>query len=593
MRLSHTTRSAVSSRGTTDERGYILVMFALLLVPLLLMTGFAVDVGSWYSRASDMRKAADAAALAGVVWLPDLDEARIRALDAAASNGFEPGDGVVIDVEAASAQRLKVTITDESVGSFLWGGLGGREIALERTSYAEYVLPVPLGSPNNFIGTGLLQEKAVTGFPNEELFMSVNPYCTDKVNGDRYQSMSGPTTSATAQCSGPANVDYRSTGYETVVHAPVGRTSAIDVLLYDARFSLEENTGITDLVCGPVTEWSPWIEVPSNGSRSYTIPTRGEEQRWTFYWFFYAWSGSTAKPAGRHTVPNNTQYRYRYEVEREVCETRQVSEPAIDRQLSTRNTNTEPFTYTLFGPDDTVFDPTDNPVICSKTFQATTPFDYGPYLTSYRWNKLCSIPSGARSGDYVLRVTNSGNKATAANGANNYGVVARYANLTGHGLCDGRFDPMCPRVHGRDALSVQAASEATTAEFYLAEIDPDHEGKFLRLTLFDPGEGGRYIRIKKPTGDGNWAPVSFKWLSPGVSGSGQTTDNLAVQVSGSDRFNGRLVTIEVPLAGYAPPANNHWWKIEYEFGGDTVSDRTTWQAEVIGDPVHLTEDVPD
>ena len=63
-----TTVGMVRARG---EHGYVMVMFALLLVPLLLMAGLAVDVGHWYSRTSDMRRAADAAALAGVVWLPE------------------------------------------------------------------------------------------------------------------------------------------------------------------------------------------------------------------------------------------------------------------------------------------------------------------------------------------------------------------------------------------------------------------------------------------------------------------------------------------------------------------------------------------
>lgn len=35
-----------------------------LLIPLLLMVGLSVDVGSWYNRSSDIQKAADAAALA-------------------------------------------------------------------------------------------------------------------------------------------------------------------------------------------------------------------------------------------------------------------------------------------------------------------------------------------------------------------------------------------------------------------------------------------------------------------------------------------------------------------------------------------------
>jgi hypothetical protein len=57
----------------------------------------------------------------------------------------------------------------------------------------------------------------------------------------------------------------------------------------------------------------------------------------------------------------------------------------------------------------------------------------------------------------------------------------------------------------------------------------------------------------------------------------------------SSRFNGRLITITVDLSGYNPPSNNQWWQIKYSFSG-TVTDRTTWSARIIGDPVHLVEE---
>jgi hypothetical protein len=47
----------------------------------------------------------------------------------------------------------------------------------------------------------------------------------------------------------------------------------------------------------------------------------------------------------------------------------------------------------------------------------------------------------------------------------------------------------------------------------------------------------------------------------------------------------------VNLTGYSPPSDNLWWQIRYNFNSGTpVTDRTTWSAEVIGDPVHLVEE---
>ena len=72
MKISHTPRpSRVIKTEVGRQGGFVLLKFALLLVPLLLMVGFSVDVGYWYNRTAAIQKAADAAALAGVVWLPD------------------------------------------------------------------------------------------------------------------------------------------------------------------------------------------------------------------------------------------------------------------------------------------------------------------------------------------------------------------------------------------------------------------------------------------------------------------------------------------------------------------------------------------
>ena len=161
MRIAHQRAERPFIQTTAAERqgGYVLVMFAMLLIPILLFVGFSVDVGSWYSRASDMQKAADAASLAGVVWLPDLDKARDVAKETAKKNGFDdahPDIDVIVAQSESVANRLQVSIRDRSVGSFFYTSLGGEDLDMSRRSYAEYVTPVPMGSPRNYFGTGTL-----------------------------------------------------------------------------------------------------------------------------------------------------------------------------------------------------------------------------------------------------------------------------------------------------------------------------------------------------------------------------------------------------------------------------------------------------
>lgn len=535
-----------------------MVMFSLMLVPLLLLAGFAVDIGGWYSRASDIRRAADAAALAGVVWLPDEAKARAVALETAAKNGFVPGDNIAIAVSVSkvSPRRLKVTITDDRVGSFFYEALGGSKIELARTSFAEYVLPVPLGSPRNFLGTGsLLASHPVSGFAPEYLYEAVNPYCTFKQNGDRYQS-----AYLDGVCSGTLNPEYRTEGYQMYIEAPVGRSSDIEVRLYDARYNVSQDQG-----------------TPTGTVKGYECASRdlGAEQSVDgplLYWDGAAW---TDLPAGSSTL---AQY-----VRDPIFAT---SDDAPDLTISCV-AGDEPYTYTLYGADNTPLNDSDNPRICSQTFTAATPFDGYSFLGSTRWNTLCKISPAQPSGRYILRVTNGG-APSLANGSNNWGLVAKYTATAGDGLCDGRTDTACPRVYGADAISLMATTQNSVASFFLAEIAPEHTGKQLKIDLFDPGEGGQTLEIMRPTGsDGNsWEPVPFSWTADGASPPGGS--GLSLDVSGG-RFNGKLVQIAVDLTGYNPPANNRWWQIRYSFAG-YVTDRTTWSAHVIGDPVHLVEE---
>ena len=54
-----------------NEAGVVAVWTALVMVVLLAFAGWAVDYSHWNDERTHMQKAADAAALAGAVYLPD------------------------------------------------------------------------------------------------------------------------------------------------------------------------------------------------------------------------------------------------------------------------------------------------------------------------------------------------------------------------------------------------------------------------------------------------------------------------------------------------------------------------------------------
>ena len=87
------TNSSTSGRAHfRGEKGVAVIMTALCLLPLMAFAAFGVDLASFYSRASYLQKSADAAALAGTVWMPNLTKARQIACDSLLNNNIDGGD---------------------------------------------------------------------------------------------------------------------------------------------------------------------------------------------------------------------------------------------------------------------------------------------------------------------------------------------------------------------------------------------------------------------------------------------------------------------------------------------------------------------
>jgi len=172
------------ARKREEQDGYVLVMTAFLLLVLMLMAAFTIDVGLWYSRANRLQRAADAAALAGVTYMPNVTQAYAVAQDAAQKNGFDPSDLAINIVPASVAgapRRLQVTLTDNNVPT-IFGGVVMNHITITRTAMAEYVSQVPVGSPLNAIGTGD-QPGFAPGGGTQGFYLAVGGFCTAKEDG--------------------------------------------------------------------------------------------------------------------------------------------------------------------------------------------------------------------------------------------------------------------------------------------------------------------------------------------------------------------------------------------------------------------------
>src|SRR2546425_12340408 len=142
-----------------EQSGQTLVIVALMLIPLLGFTGLVSDV-AWYEvNLMRIQRAADAAALAGVVYLPgNVAGAQAAAQQEATKNGYADGAGgvtVTATPEALNNRILGVTVA-APVRSWFARLFGVTQFNARRNARAEFVLPVPMGSPQNYYGINVV-----------------------------------------------------------------------------------------------------------------------------------------------------------------------------------------------------------------------------------------------------------------------------------------------------------------------------------------------------------------------------------------------------------------------------------------------------
>ena len=220
-------RGRHNGEAARGERGYVLVLATLTMSALIISAAFAVDFGSFYVRAARIQRAADAAAMAGVVWLPNnLTAAESAARNVAAKNGFSTG--VTVTPVPGVSRRLKVTINDANVPRYFSGSFTSGPMSITRSAIAEYAPSLALGSPDSRLGNDPVSVPPLV----ENLWASISAPYTALVNGDPFSTKcaSGSGTGCTL-----GNAEYRTTGYKYAINVPasaIGQT--LTVAVYDA-----------------------------------------------------------------------------------------------------------------------------------------------------------------------------------------------------------------------------------------------------------------------------------------------------------------------------------------------------------------------
>ena len=231
-----------------EERGVALILITLLLVVFMGMAAFAIDLGWLYFNSLEIQHGADAGALAGVIYEPDdRPAAYTEAIGAARENGYvdgslggpdvvDPTDFTEDPSAVENTHQLRVTVSSD-VSTFFMRVFGIDTVNITRTALAEYVLPLPLGSPDDNFGN----DPAAGHWPN--FWGNIHGYYTGRGMGDRYssqcvswQSGSGCTPNPDARPSSGSGTPSAAGGYLYGVKVEPG-ASNLTVDVFDGPFT--------------------------------------------------------------------------------------------------------------------------------------------------------------------------------------------------------------------------------------------------------------------------------------------------------------------------------------------------------------------
>jgi Flp pilus assembly protein TadG len=529
-RTARTTRTDRRRRRMKGEEGYVIVLTALLLLPLLAVTGLAVDLGAWYARAAAIQRAADAAALAGVVYLPDLGAASARAEAIAAANGFGDGaDGGRIDVTvtqiSGTDSKLQVSITDSKADQF-FSGVFTNNVDITRSSTAEYVRPVPMGSPKNFLGTG----DRLSGSSRENFWLAISGGCSSKEQGDliatktdaNYSSSSNPPNNSNwASCTGGntiTNTNYSADGYFYAIEFPRAISGNVTIELYDPAYC--------------------------DGS----IPGDSTNGRNSFNTTFTMRSNNSFNPRAA-TVLQSTTYQ--------------------PSGCGTTQNNWNSF-YTISNPTASTY------FVQVQTPAGTTQDEMGSNGFSIR----------ARVGSTFTPCTTVSGEANYANNCPNvYGVehMGVYASL--EGTTPSFYLADIGPEHNNKTMQISLWDPGEGAR-QIEVLDPTGSPvSFTWNVLCQNGNAAPCSGETAPSG--GYGPGTTSMLSLGAANTNYSQPG-PYRLSTSKYSDRRLVlSVDLPDDINAAYGGLTWWRIRYTVDAANSTDRTTWSVSVKGDPVRL------
>ncbi len=229
MRVLRSWRTAKPKLRSED--GVSLLLTAAALTVMLGMAGFAVDLGWIYLNQTQTQKAAESAALAGVVHMPlpssvafNTSEAYNTAMAVSAEAGYQHGVGATVEPKevAGAPTQLQVDVSTE-IDTFFMRLFGVQTIDYTKSATAEQLPPLVLGSDEPYLGND--PDRGI----DVHFWAAINGECELKSNGDPYAP-----TNLENFCGGGPNSEHRDPSFYYAVEIPDGSAGgSMTVQVYD------------------------------------------------------------------------------------------------------------------------------------------------------------------------------------------------------------------------------------------------------------------------------------------------------------------------------------------------------------------------
>jgi hypothetical protein len=181
---------------------------------------------------------------------------------------------------------------------------------ITKSATAEYVMPLPLGSPRNTFGTGDILGAGSGGAEN--FWAAVNGYCAGKESGDpRLARWDQIVSGSSLVCPGASsNADYDAEGYYYTIDVPSGASGNLNVYLFDPAFGNgrpDQDIWTSNVATTTFKLYGPGpntTEIPSGGTLLNTTTYASGSTTYQDLWApFY----SGAATAGRYFLEVYTQ----------------------------------------------------------------------------------------------------------------------------------------------------------------------------------------------------------------------------------------------------------------------------------------------